>query len=127
MKILAPTAFVLTSLAIYWSMWPTTVQVIIVIALGLPLYIYYEAKQQQTNLKAQFKHAQWLLAYLLFMAVMSYAGSNGFGGKNFVPYPWDFVIIIAVSLLFYRWGIRSSLPQVDRHALKLNKQLAKEK
>ena len=42
MKFLAPLAFVLTSLAIYWSMWPTTIQVIFVIALGLPVYIYYE-------------------------------------------------------------------------------------
>ena len=57
---LAPIAFVLTSLAIYWSMWPTTIQVILVIAVGLPVYIYYEIHYQHSNLKEQLKHCWWM-------------------------------------------------------------------
>ncbi|CDI41935.1 APC family amino acid-polyamine-organocation transporter [Lactobacillus helveticus CIRM-BIA 953] len=55
MLYLAPIAFVLTSLAIYWSMWPTTIQVILVIALGLPIYFYYEIRYQHSNLKEQLR------------------------------------------------------------------------
>ena len=88
MKFLAPFAFVLTSLAIYWSMWPTTVQVIFVIALGLPVYIYYEIKYQHSNLKTQLLDAYWLIAYLIFISIISYIGSNGFGGINVIAYPW---------------------------------------
>ena len=120
MKWLAPTAFVLTSLAIYWSMWPTTVQVIFVIALGLPIYIYYEVKYQHSNLKEQLRHAWWLIIYMIFISLMSYMGSDGFGGQNWIKYPFDFVLIIIVSLIFYFWGVNSSLKKIDAYAEKVN-------
>ena len=113
---LAPIAFVLTSLAIYWSMWPTTIQVILVIALGLPIYIYYEIHYQHLNLKAQLKHCWWMIVYLIFMSIMSYVGSSGFGGQDWIKYPFDFVVIIIISLCFYYWGIKSALPKLDPYA-----------
>ena len=125
MKFLAPFAFVLTSLAIYWSMWPTTVQVIFVIALGLPVYIYYEIKYQHSNLKTQLLDAYWLIAYLIFISIISYIGSNGFGGINVIAYPWDFVVIIICSLAFYYWGIKSSMKKIDPYAKKVNERLKK--
>lgn len=120
MKWLAPFAFVLTSLAIYWSMWPTTIEVIFVIALGLPVYIYYEVRYQHSDLKNQLRHAWWLIVYLLFMSIISYLGSTGFGGQDILPYPFDFVVIIICSLLFYYWGVKSSMKHVDRYAEKVN-------
>lgn len=122
---LAPLAFVLASLAIYWTMWPTTIQVIIVIALGLPIYLYYELRYHQRNAKwgKQLKSCAWLLVYLVFISLMSYMGSRGFGGRNWVKYPWDFVIIIAVSLLFYYWGVKSRLDKVDPIAEKVNEKV----
>ena len=39
LRVMAPLAFVLTSLAAYWAKWPTTVEVIGVIFLGIPLYL----------------------------------------------------------------------------------------
>lgn len=125
MKFLAPFAFVLTSLAIYWSMWPTTVQVIFVIALGLPVYIYYEIKYQHSNLKTQLLDAYWLIAYLIFISIISYIGSNGFGGINVIAYPWDFVVIIICSLAFYYWGIKSSMKKIDPYAKKVIERLKK--
>lgn len=123
MSWLAPIAFVLTSLAVYWSMWPTTVQVILVIALGIPVYIYYEIKYKHSNLKDQFKHACWIIVYMIFISIMSYIGSEGFGGQNWIKYPWDFLVIIIISLGFYFWGIKSSLPKVDPVAEQLNDQV----
>jgi len=120
---LAPTAFVLTSLAIYWSMWPTTIQVIFVITLGLPVYIYYEIRYQHSNLKDQLKHAWWLIVYMIFISVMSYVGSTGFGGRDFIKYPLDFVVIIVASLLFYWWGVKSSRTEIDSYAKKVNERV----
>ncbi len=37
LKVMAPLSFVLASLAIYWAMWPTTAEVILIIILGLPI------------------------------------------------------------------------------------------
>ncbi len=42
LNFMAPFSFVLASLAVYWAMWPTTIEVIFVILLGLPFYFYYE-------------------------------------------------------------------------------------
>lgn len=120
---LAPFAFILTSLAIYWSMWPTTIQVIFVIALGLPIYIYYELKINNSSLQEQLKHSWWIIVYMVFMSVISYIGSTGFGGQDWIKYPWDFVIIIVASLGFYYWGINSSMKKIDPVAEELNKQV----
>ncbi|KRL28395.1 APC family amino acid-polyamine-organocation transporter [Limosilactobacillus frumenti DSM 13145] len=120
MKWLAPVAFVLTGLAIYWTMWPTTIQVILVILIGLPVYLYYEMRYHHSDWKKQFRSASWLIAYMIFMAAISYIGSEGFGGRNWLPYPWDFVVIVIVSLLFYVWALHSHTAKVDPDAYKIN-------
>ena len=120
---LAPVAFVLASLAIYWTMWPTTIQVILVIALGLPIYLYYEVRYHHTAWGPQLKSSAWLLCYLVFISIMSYMGSAGFGGQNWIKYPWDSVVIIIVSLLFYWWGTHSHLPEIDPGAEEVNQRV----
>nr|WP_259393951.1 APC family permease [Limosilactobacillus agrestis] len=120
LPVIAPLAFILASLAIYWAMWPTTVEVIGVIIIGLPIYIYYDYKNGRTTIKQQLKSSSWMIVYLIFISIMSYIGSAGFKGQNYLPYPWDFVVIIMVSYLFYRWGINSKmlnspdLPMADK-------------
>lgn len=123
MSWLAPVAFVLASLAIYWTMWPTTIQVILVIALGLPIYLYYEARYHHTAWGPQLKSSAWLLCYLVFISLMSYVGSEGFGGQNWIKYPWDFVVIIVFSLFFYWWGTRSHLAEIDPGAEEVNQRV----
>ena len=123
MKWLAPFAFVVTGLAIYWTMWPTTVQVIFVIALGLPIYLYYEWRYQKTNWRQQLRSAAWLICYMIFISLISYAGSEGFGGQNWIPYPFDFIVIILVSLFFYAWAVNSRMTKVDPAAKKVNERL----
>ena len=123
MKWVAPLSFILTSLAIYWTMWPTTIEVIFVIILGLPIYLYYEIRYQHSSVKTQLKSFWWMLGYLAFISIMSYIGSTGFGGQDWIKYPWDFLVIIIASYLFYLWGIKSRLPKVDSAALEVNKRV----
>lgn len=125
MKWLAPFAFVVTGLAIYWTMWPTTVEVIFVIALGLPIYLYYEWRYQKTNWHNQLKSAAWLLCYMIFISLISYVGSKGFGGQNWIPYPFDFIVIILISLPFYVWAVNSRMTKIDPAAKKVNDRLRK--
>lgn len=40
---------------------------------------------------------------------MSYVGSKGFNGQDWIKYPYDFFIIIGVSLGFYYWGLASRM------------------
>ncbi|WP_413628256.1 APC family permease [Fructilactobacillus vespulae] len=120
-NVVAPISFVLASLAIYWAMWPTTMEVIIVIILGLPFYFFYEHKMNWKDSAKKFKGSYWMLAYLIFMSAFSYIGSTPFGGLNWVHYPFDFVVITIVALIFFYWGVNSYQATDEmKHAKEVN-------
>nr|WP_268814385.1 APC family permease [Pediococcus acidilactici] len=112
-KFMAPLAFILASLAIYWAMWPTTVEVILVILLGLPIFIYYEWRLHWKETINQLRSSLWLIVYLIFLSIMSYIGSADFNGKNLIHYPFDFIVIITAAFIFYVWGMRSRIITVS--------------
>ena len=64
-------------------------------------------------MKQQLKGAGWLLAYLVFISVVSYLGSSGFGGHDFLKYPYDFLVIIVASLFFYVWAVAARVDGPD--------------
>ncbi|WEV54874.1 APC family permease [Leuconostocaceae bacterium ESL0723] len=128
MKYMAPIAFVLASLATYWAMWPTTVEVIILIALGLPFYFFYEMRQgwDKERAKKQLAGSTWMIGYLVVLSLMSYIGSKEFHGQGWVPYPLDFLMVIIVALGFYFWGTGSRLKTgAFRRAQKVNSKVEK--
>lgn len=113
LQYIAPLSFVLASLAIYWAMWPTTVEVIFIILFGLPFYFYYEWQTGFVSTRKVSVSSLWMVGYLLFISIMSYIGAKQFNGQNWIVYPWDFLVIIIVSLGFYYWGIRSYVVTQD--------------
>lgn len=108
LNLMAPLSFVLTSLAIYWGKFPTTFEVILVVIIGLPVYMYYEHKNGWQKFGQQFKSAAWMITYLIVLSIMSYIGSHEFGGINLVPYPVDMLMIVILALIFYYWAIKSA-------------------
>jgi amino acid transporter len=106
-SLIAPLAFLVASLILYWARWPLTGQVLIVMLVGLPIYFYYEAKNGSEVFKKNFAAGIWLVTYLLFMMAVSYLGSSKFGGHDVIPYGWDMLVIAVFSFLFFIWGVRS--------------------
>ncbi|PTI27427.1 APC family permease, partial [Staphylococcus xylosus] len=86
LKFMAPFSFVMASLAIYWAMWPTTAQVILIIILGLPIYFFYEYKMNWKNTKKQIGGSLWIILYLIVLAALSFIGSKEFNGMNWIHY-----------------------------------------
>lgn len=122
LKFMAPLSFTLASLAIYWAMWPTTIKVIGVILLGLPFYFYYEYKMKWEKTWDQFKGSLWLIIYLAVLSLISYIGSSQFNGNGFIYYPFDFILIIVLSIIFFYWGVISSFySKYFKRAKKVNK------
>jgi len=107
LAVLAPFAFVFSSLVLYWARWPLTGKIILLIVAALPIYFYYQAKDGWFDFRRELKGALWMIAYLFVMAVLSYYGSTEFGGTNLLPYGIDMVVVAVVSLGFYYWGIQS--------------------
>lgn len=118
---MAPCSFVLASLAVYWAMWPTTIEVIIVILLGLPFYFFYEWRVRFVSVRQTLSCSVWMIVYLIFISIISWIGSAQFNGLGIIHYPFDFLVVIIFSTVFYYWGVGSRKKTEDfENAKKLN-------
>ncbi|MEV0601233.1 APC family permease [Streptomyces sp. NPDC050315] len=108
MPVIAPIAMVFGSLVLYWGRWPLTGKVILIMAVGLPVWAWYELRKPWPELKPHLKAGAWMVAYLLVMALVSYCGGTEFGGRGFIPQGVDLAVVVVLALAFYYWGVRSA-------------------
>jgi amino acid transporter len=107
LSVLAPIAFVLSTLMLFWARWPHTGEIMLLLILPMPVYLYYQAKADWRNFDRQLRGAWWLLVYLIAITVLSWAGSKEFEGHDFIHYGWDQLCVAVAALGFYFWGLRS--------------------
>ena len=107
LPVLAPLAFVLATLMLFWARWPHTGQIMLLLILPLPVYLYYQAKGNWVDFGRQLRASWWLLAYLITVTILSWAGSKEFEGHDYIGYGWDQLCVAVASLAFYFWGVRS--------------------
>jgi len=114
-SILAPLAFIGASLVVYWSGWPLVGELAIAIYLGLIVYvIFYFAKKKGPSRKdihtSKFiKAGLWVPVYIIVLSIESFLGESAYGGYNYVPYPWDILMVIIVAIVFYFWADHSGI------------------
>ncbi|WP_443034479.1 APC family permease [Streptomyces sp. BE303] len=118
MPVIAPVAMVFGSLVLYWARWPLTGKVILLMAAGLPIWAWYELRKPFSELKPHLKAGAWMIAYLFVMAGVSWAGSTEFGGEGYLPGGWDLLVVAAIGLTFYAWGVRSAWANPSLDAVK---------
>jgi amino acid transporter len=107
LEVLAPVAFVLITLMLYWSRWPHTGEMVLLLILPLPVYLYYEAQHGWRDFAPHFCGGLWLIGYLLAITAMSWAGSEAFGGHGYVSDGWDQLCVAMIAVMFFFWGVRS--------------------
>jgi amino acid transporter len=107
LHLFAPVAFVLATLMLYWARWPHTGQIMLVLVLPMPAYAYYQAQQGWPDLRRNMRGAWWLVAYLVTVSVLSWAGSKEFEGHGYIGYGWDQLCVAISALGFCYWGVRS--------------------
>ncbi|MGA2778750.1 MAG: APC family permease [Steroidobacteraceae bacterium] len=112
---LAPVAFVLATLMLYWARWPHTGEIILLLFVPIPVYLYFQAQADWRDFARSLRGAWWLIAYLVATAALSWAGSKEFEGHDYIGYGWDQLSVAVSGLLFYYWGLRSgwSTPWVE--------------
>ncbi|MDX3225833.1 APC family permease [Streptomyces sp. ME19-01-6] len=108
MPIIAPVAMVFGSLVLYWARWPLTGKVIFIMAIGLPIWAWYELRKPWAELKPHLLAGAWMVSYLLVMALVSWAGGKDYGGHGYLPEGWDILIVAVIGLFFYAWGVSSA-------------------
>jgi amino acid transporter len=107
LPVLAALAFIFATELLYWAKWPLTGEIILLIVVALPIYFYFQWQAGWNDFGRQLRGAWWLVAYLPSIAVLSWGGSEKFGGKGYLTWGWDLVVVAAVGLVFYLWGVRS--------------------
>jgi amino acid transporter len=107
LQFLAPIAFVLATLMLFWARWPHTGEIMLLLILPLPVYLYYQGKGGWSHFGRQLRAAWWLIIYLLVITALSWAGSKEFEGHDYIHYGWDQLCVAVAALCFYFWGLRS--------------------
>ena len=118
LHLLAPSAFVLATLMLYWARWPHTGEIMLMLVLPLPVYFYYQAKSGWHNFRQHLRGAWWLMAYLVTISLLSWAGSKEFEGHGYIPYGWDQLCVAIAALVFCVWGVKSGwrTPSIEASA-----------
>lgn len=116
----APIAFIVISWVLYWARWPLTGEVILIMVIGLPIYFYYQHKDKWVKFRNQWRSGIWLVIYLIVMAFISFIGSKSFGGLGWMDTTWSMIVVSAVALLFYYWGLHSSFIKRDPDSIHSN-------
>jgi len=120
---LAPLAFILSNLIIYWSGFEVLWKLAIAIIIGYVLIGIFMAFDPQRP-PLDWKSAQWLPVYLIGMGIISWQGqysgavsadkhpqapTNTFN----IPFWWDMVVVAGFSLIIYFWAQRVRLTRTE--------------
>lgn len=110
LKWIGPASFAMGSLIFYWSGWPLVLQVDGINAVGVLIYLWYRKRNRLPVI--DLKAGAWWAIYLVVLGAMSYVGSFG-KGRNWIPFPYDSLVVILLSIVFYYWGVASGYRTQD--------------
>lgn len=116
---ICPLAFYFCNLLSYWTGWETISKLAIALLIGIILFVLAMVRGRLLVTSLGLKSSIWLVPYLCGMVLISYLGS--FGGRNIIPFGWDFVVIAIFSLVIFYLAIKNRATTTD---LVTNDQLA---
>src|SRR5579859_3961945 len=117
-KVLAPIAFIMANLIIYWSGLETLWKLAICIIIGY-IVIGIAMAFDQDRPPLDLGSAQWLPVYLIGMGIISWLGQYSGGAvkppvnTGTIPFWWDMVVVAGFSLLIYYWAQAVKLPKEE--------------
>jgi hypothetical protein len=126
--VLAPLAFIMSNLIIYWSGFEVLWKLAIAIVIGYVLIGISMAFDPQRP-PLDWRSAQWLPVYLIGMGIISWQGQYSGGGvappvnTGNIPFWWDMVVVAAFSLGIYYWAMATKLSRDEMLNL-VNRQAA---
>jgi amino acid transporter len=89
-------AFYFCNLLSYWTGWETISKLAIAMGIGIIFFMTAVLRGRIPADSLGLKSALWVIPYFSGLVLISYYGS--FGGKNAIPFGWDFLVIAAFSL-----------------------------
>jgi len=114
--VIAPFAFIIANLLIYWSGLEVIWKLGIVLVIGYVLTGIFMAFDNQRP-PLRWKAAAWLPAWLIGVGVISWQGQYSGGAVKApvnaanLPFGWDMLAVAGFSLVIYYWAQASRLPR----------------
>ena len=119
--VVAPLAFIMANLIIYWSGFEVLWKLAIAIVIGYVLIGIFMAFDPQRP-PLDWKSAQWLPVYLIGMGIISWQGQ--FSGQSsttplpptntgHLPFWWDMLVVAGFSLIIFYWAQATKLSRRD--------------
>ena len=105
-EVVAPIAFIVANLVIYWSGWDLYWKLLIAIVLGFVLLgIGHLVNPSEMVPSLDWRGSSWYVPYLLGMGVLTYLAPTDFTGTGVLPFGWDILIVAIFSLAIYYYAI----------------------
>ena len=111
MSVIAPAAFVVSSLVILWQDWDTLWKTLIPLVIGLVWFLvsFVRGEREPGDLAG----GVWLIVYIGFVYVIAAIGS--YGGAGWLAEPWGSVVVALGAIVAYFWGVRAGTAYLGRH------------
>jgi len=113
MTVIAPIAFVISALVIFWVPWPSLIKSLPVIAVALVIYLAGMRSADGSATRDELRAGGWIVAHLALLYLLSAFGS--FAGLGLIRAPWDSVIVAVVSFGVYFWGVSAGTSYLRAH------------
>ena len=116
--VLAPAAFVVSDLLIYWSGFEVIWKLGLVLVIGYVLIGISMAFDKQRP-PLDWKSAVWLPVWLVGLGIISWLGQFSGGAvaspvnTKTIPFWWDILVVAAFSLIIYYWAMYTKLPREE--------------
>lgn len=127
-KIVAPIAFILSSLLVYWgagslisSTDPYGGYVLVIIMIAGSFAYFTKAERKKEDIRSGL----WMFVYLLSFLPLLYLGEYG---TNLLKVPYDWMLVIVLAIIFFAWSQLSALPdsRIKEELLNAEESLARE-
>jgi len=104
-NLICPLAFYFCNLLSYWCGWDTIWKLAIAILIGAFLFGIAVLRKQIKITNYNVRSGLWMIPYLSGLVLISYLGA--YGGKQIIPFGWDFVVIAIFSAVILYLAIAS--------------------
>jgi len=117
-SVVAPIAFIIANLIIYWSGLEVIWKLGVVLVIGYVIIGVCMALDPQRP-PLDWRSAQWLPVYLIGMGIISWLGQFSGGAEkppvntNTIPFGVDMLVVAVFSVLIYYWAMSTKLPRAE--------------
>jgi amino acid transporter len=110
--LICPMAFYFCNLLSYWCGWETIYKLAFAMLIGIVCFFTAALRGRITPIHLNLRSGLWVIPYLSGLVLISYLGA--FGGKNIIPFGWDFLVIGIFSLIILYLAVKNRASSTER-------------